>query len=129
VLRYYSPVHFRVRVAIKDVEVGGQLVKAGDRLHPMNAAANRDPRHYPDPNSINPQRKPLRDHLAFHVGPRFCVGAALARAEGLEVILRLLDRAEQFTPDQAAPPPQFIGHMPRSHRPLNVVLTPHAARV
>jgi Cytochrome P450/Amidohydrolase family len=60
VLRYYSPVHFRVRVAIKDVEVGGRLVRAGDRLHPMNAAANRDPRHYEHPDSINPRRKPLR---------------------------------------------------------------------
>jgi cytochrome P450 len=129
VLRYYSPVHFRVRVALTDVMVGDQLVKAGDRLHPMNAAANRDPRHYPDPNVIQPRRKPLRDHLAFNVGPRFCVGAALARGEGVEAIKLLLDRVEQFVPDAEASGPEFIGHMPRSHRPLNVVLTPRAALV
>jgi hypothetical protein len=43
--------------------------------------------------------------------------------------LRLLDRTEAFAPDPDAAPPAYIGHMPRSHRPLNVVLTPHAARV
>lgn len=123
VLRYYSPVHFRVRVAIQDVELGGQLIKKGDRLHPMNAAANRDPRHYPDPNEVDTRRKPLRDHLAFHVGPRFCVGAALARGEGLEAIYCLLDCKEQIAGDPSAPQPQYLGHMPRSHQPLNVVLT------
>ena len=122
VLRYYSPVHFRVRVALQDTEIAGVRIKAGDRIHPMNAAADRDPRHYPDPNKIDIDRRPLRDHLAFHVGPRFCVGAALARAEGLECILRLLDRVRDFGLDVAAEPPRYLGHMPRSHRPINVVM-------
>jgi cytochrome P450 len=93
----------------------------------MNAAANRDPRHYPDPNTINPERKPLRDHLAFNVGPRFCVGAALARAEAAEAIEQLLESMSDIEPDRDAAPPRFIGHMPRSHEPLNVVLTHRAA--
>jgi cytochrome P450 len=123
ILRYYAPVHFRVRVAITDVELGGQTIRAGDRVHPMNAAANRDPRHYSDPDTINPQRKPLRDHLAFNVGPRFCVGAALARAEGAEAISQLLAEFSDIAPDPAADPPRFVGHMPRSHEPLNSLLT------
>ncbi|HEX4061346.1 MAG TPA: cytochrome P450 [Streptosporangiaceae bacterium] len=122
ILRYYAPVHFRVRVAITDVELGGQTIRAGDRVHPMNAAANRDPRHYSDPDTINPQRKPLRDHLAFNVGPRFCVGAALARAEGAEAISQLLAEFSDIAPDPAADPPRFVGHMPRSHEPLNSLL-------
>lgn len=127
ILRYYAPVHFRVRVAIKDVELGGQLIRAGDRVHPMNAAANRDPRHYQDPNTINPQRQPLRDHLAFNVGPRFCVGAALARSEGAEAVSQLLGSVSEIAPDRDAEPPRFIGHMPRSHEPLNVALTHRSA--
>lgn len=122
VLRYYAPVHFRVRVALENTELAGHRIKKGDRLHPMNAAANRDPRHYPDPNRIEPGRKPLRDHLAFHVGPRFCVGAALARGEGLEAVLGILERYDEFALDPAAEPPQYLGHMPRSHRPVNVVM-------
>jgi cytochrome P450 len=123
VLRFYSPVHFRVRVARQDVEVGGQLVKKGDRLHPMNAAANRDPRHYANPNEVQIDRQPLRDHLAFHIGPRFCVGAALARGEGVEAIHALLERVQSLALDPDADPPRFLGHMPRSHRPLNSLLT------
>ena len=129
ILRYYAPVHFRVRVAIEDVELGGQMIRAGDRVHPMNAAANRDPRHYPDPNTLNPQRKPLRDHLAFNVGPRFCVGAALARAEGAEAISQLLAGFSEITLDAEGEPPRFVGHMPRSHEPLNAVLTRHAEAI
>jgi cytochrome P450 len=122
VLRYYSPVHFRVRVALQDTEVAGQTIRNGDRLHPMNAAANRDPRHYQKPNEIDIARKPLRDHLAFHVGQRFCIGAALAKGEGLEAIHELLQRFEHIARDEEAEPPRFIGHMPRSHRPINVVM-------
>ena len=126
ILRYYSPVHFRVRVAQHDVTVGDRLIRQGDRVHPMNAAADRDAKHYPDPNTIDIDRKPLRDHLAFHVGPRFCVGAALARGEGVEVIGALLDRMD-FVRDGSAPAPRYLGHMPRSHRPLNATLRARAA--
>src|SRR5439155_5917594 len=69
VLRLYGPIHFRVRVALADTELGGKAIKAGDRLHPMNASANRDPRHYADPHRVDIGRKPLRDHLAFNAGP------------------------------------------------------------
>jgi cytochrome P450 len=127
VLRYYSPVHFRVRVAVQDIEVGGQLIRAGDRVHPMNAAANRDPRHYPEPQGLDITRKPLRDHLAFHVGPRFCIGAALARGEGVEAIYELLERTSSIAGDPEAPPPRYLGHMPRSHRPLNAIITARAS--
>jgi cytochrome P450 len=122
VLRLFGPIHFRVRVALTDSELGGKSIKAGDRLHPMNAAANRDPRHYPDPHRVDLARKPLRDHLAFNAGPRFCVGAALARAEAIEGITVLLESVRSLSWDAVAEAPEFRGHMPRSHRPLNVVL-------
>jgi cytochrome P450 len=123
VLRFFGPIHFRVRVARVDTELGGQHIKAGDRLHPVNASANRDGRHYPDPQRIDINRKPLRDHLAFNAGPRFCIGAALARGEAVEAVERLLARVESMSWDPDAEPPQFFGHMPRSYRPLNVLLT------
>jgi cytochrome P450 len=126
VLRMFGPIHFRVRVAKVDVELGGRTIKAGDRLHPVLASADRDPRHYAEPASVNIDRKPLRDHLAFNAGPRFCVGAALARAEAAAAVEELLQRSPSLEWDTSADPPQFVGHMPRSHRPLNVVLTPGA---
>ena len=122
VLRLYGPIHFRVRVAKSDVELGGRQIRTGDRLHPVNASANRDPRHYADPHHVNIERKPLRDHLAFNAGPRFCVGAALARAEAVEGVDELLKRLDSIVWDSAAEQPRLMGHMPRSHRPLNVLL-------
>jgi len=43
--------------------------------------------------------------------------------EGLEAILGLLDRLENIDPDPDATPPQYLGHMPRSHQPINVTMT------
>jgi cytochrome P450 len=122
VLRLYAPVHFRIRVSNEDVRIGEQLVKKGDRLHPMNAAANRDPRHYTDPDDVDIDRQPLRDHLAFSAGPRFCVGAALARGEACEVIEQLLALVKSMTWDRSAAAARLTGYMPRSFRPLNVLI-------
>jgi cytochrome P450 len=127
VLRMYGPIHFRVRVASVDTELGGRHINQGDRLHPVNASADRDPGHYADPHEANIDRKPLRDHLAFNAGPRFCVGAALARGEAVEAITELLDRVEELGWDNDAEPPRFRGHMPRSYHPLNVVMQRRAA--
>jgi len=72
----------RVRQALEDVELGGELIRKGDRVHPINAAANRDPSRYPEPDSFRLDRKGWASHLTFNVGPRQCVGAAdLAKGE------------------------------------------------
>jgi cytochrome P450 len=120
VLRYLAPVNFRVRVATRDVELAGQLIKAGDRVHPVNASANRDPQHYPEPDVVNVCRKAPKDHVAFNVGPRYCVGAALSRGEGIEVVKQLLDQYENLRWNTDAEPPRYRGYMPRSFSPLNV---------
>jgi cytochrome P450 len=123
-LRYLAPVQFRVRVATEDIELAGQLIKEGDRVHPVNAAANRDPNHYDHPNEVDLDRPNVKDHVAFNVGPRYCVGAALSRGEELEVIKQLLDRYERLSWNVDREAPQFRGFMPRSFSPLNVVAVP-----
>jgi cytochrome P450 len=124
VLRYLAPVQFRVRVATRDVELAGHQIRKGDRLHPVNAAANRDPQQFPDPDKVDLERRNLKSHVAFNVGPRYCVGAALSRGEELEVVKQLLDRYVSFSWDREAPPATYRGYMPRSFSPLNVVLEP-----
>lgn len=123
-LRFFAPVQFRVRVATRDVEIGGVLIREGDRVHPVNAAANRDPSHYECPAQFDRERAAVKDHLAFNVGPRYCVGAALSRGEAVESLLQILDRYESLAWDEAAEPPVNRGYMPRSFTPLNVIVEP-----
>lgn len=126
VLRYLAPVQFRVRVATRDTELGGQSIRKGDRVHPINGAANRDPHQFAQPDEVDLDRKNLKSHLAFNVGPRYCVGAALSRGEEVEVILQLLERYS-FRTDPDAAPPAYRGYMPRSFSPLHAVLEPAPA--
>jgi cytochrome P450 len=67
--------------------VAGTRVKEGELVIIYVAAANRDPAVFPDPNRFDIERENAGKHLAFSGGRHFCLGAALARAEG-EVGLR-----------------------------------------
>ena len=87
ILRMESPVQLSARVARIDTEVAGTLVRAGETVVIYLAAANRDPAVFEDPNRFDVERANAGKHLAFSGGRHFCLGAALARAEG-EVGLR-----------------------------------------
>jgi cytochrome P450 len=87
ILRLESPVQLTARFALKDTEVAGTPVKQGELVVVYVAAANRDPAVFADPNRFDIERENAGKHLAFSGGRHFCLGAALARAEG-EVGLR-----------------------------------------
>jgi cytochrome P450 len=87
ILRLESPVQLTARFALNDTEVAGTPVKQGELVIVYVAAANRDPAVFPDPNRFDIERENAGKHLAFSGGRHFCLGAALARAEG-EVGLR-----------------------------------------
>jgi cytochrome P450 len=71
--------HFR-RTATKDTELGGQQIKAGERVVMWYASSNRDESHYEDPDHFDARR--TTEHQAFGAGGRhFCLGTALARLE------------------------------------------------
>ena len=87
ILRLESPVQLTARLALNDTEVAGTLIKQGEVVVVYVAAANRDPAVFADPNRFDIERDNAGKHLAFSGGRHFCLGAALARAEG-EVGLR-----------------------------------------
>ncbi len=87
ILRLESPVQLTARVALNDVDVAGARIHPDEMVVVYLAAANRDPEVFPDPHRFDIERHNAGKHLAFSGGRHFCLGAALARAEG-EVGLR-----------------------------------------
>jgi hypothetical protein len=87
-LRYLSIVSARRRVALADIEIGGQVIRAGDGIVLAHEVGNRDPAVFADPDRLDIQRQ-ARHHIAFAYGPHQCLGQPLARVE-LQVVYSTL---------------------------------------
>jgi cytochrome P450 len=90
ILRLHPPEMLVRRVTVREVELGGVAIPAGASVQLCLAAANRDPRRFPEPGKVRLDR-PQKQHLAFGFGLHFCPGAALARRlvpVALEPLLR-----------------------------------------
>jgi cytochrome P450 len=90
-LRLHGPVKLIGRTALEDHDLGGLTVTEGRQVLVRIDAANADPRRWPDPEVLDLAR-PGPAHLGFGTGIHFCLGAALARLEGAEALVRLFDR-------------------------------------
>ncbi|GAA4445165.1 cytochrome P450 [Actinokineospora soli] len=100
-LRWWTPVMNFRRTATADTELGGQRIRAGDKVVVWFSAANRDPGVFADPDAFDPDRTP-NDHLSFGHGPHFCLGAQLARAQMRAVFRAVLALPGRLVP--AGPP-------------------------
>ena len=88
VLRWSTPVVQMARTPIRDVEIGGQKIGAGETIAMFYGSGNRDETVFEDPYRFDVDRHP-NPHLALGVGEHYCMGANLARLE-LRVMLRQL---------------------------------------
>lgn len=100
-LRYESPVQYTSRTVKEEMEICGVRVNRGDSLLCTLGAANRDPRQFHEPDTLN-LRRVNNPHLAFGAGAHFCIGNQLARLEGQVAILRMI----QGFPKMRLAPPQ-----------------------
>ncbi len=89
-IRFESPVQTFFRTTTRPVEIGGIEIGEGEKVLMFLGAANRDPRHWPDPDRYDITRR-AAGHVGFGWGVHNCVGQMLARLEG-EVILAALAR-------------------------------------
>jgi len=80
-----------LRVSREDVTICGTPIPAGSPLLGMIGAVNRDPARFEDPDRFDVGRQP-NPHYTFGGGAHFCLGAPLARLEGLIAVNALLDR-------------------------------------
>jgi hypothetical protein len=107
-LRFESPLQQATfRVAGESFQTGAVTVEKGQQITALIGAANRDPKYFPNPDRFDITRAPNK-HIAFGLGIHFCLGAALARAEGFigfsKIIerlpnMRLLDETPRWNPN------------------------------
>ena len=91
------------RYATSDVTVGDAAISRGDLVTVSLAAASRDPAVFADPDRFDLHRPNARQHWAFAVGPHFCVGAQLARAEAVAAVSELLGQLPGLRLDPVRP--------------------------
>ncbi|SEO53751.1 cytochrome P450 [Trujillonella endophytica] len=114
-LRYTGPVHMIMRQTEEPVEIEGTTIPTGQTCILMLASANRDERHFANPDTFDIHRPDLdvsrafsggANHVQFILGRHFCVGSLLAREEMTVALNLVLDRLpnlryqEGFTPKE-----------------------------
>jgi cytochrome P450 len=99
-LRIESPVKMNFRLAKRTTTLANVPIQAGTTMMLMVAAANRDPRHFSEPDKLQLNRPNVADHLAFGRGIHACPGSSLARAEASISLTRVLDRMGDIRVDE-----------------------------
>lgn len=118
-LRYDGTVHLLERMVLEPAEVGGVSLKPGDEVYLLNAAANRDPEAFENPDKLDLQRVGPRN-VGFGYGIHYCVAAPIAKMiseVGLNVLLG------RFEPELTTQDPPTNGAITqRSYREIPVAL-------
>jgi len=117
VLRWATPAMHFARTAVRDLEIGGQLIPAGDVVTMWNISANNDEEVFDRPGTFDLGRSPNK-HVSFGHGPHFCIGAFLGRAE-LRSLLGALARSVTDIRLTAEPAPIYSSFV-RGYRTLPV---------
>ena len=94
-LRYEPNTLQNCRYVARDVELHGQVVPNGSFMVTLTPSANRDERHFTDPDRFDVRRQ-IDHHLSFGFGAHYCLGQALARLEGRIVLGEVLERFPEW---------------------------------
>jgi cytochrome P450 len=80
-IRYQTPLAHMARTALKDTEVGGKMIKEGDRVAMWYISGNRDESVIADPDVYDITRERPRHHMSFGFGVHRCVGNRVAEMQ------------------------------------------------
>ena len=122
ILRFDAPVQQTARIAVRDTEVAGQHVRAGQAVIIMLGGANRDPAVFADPGRFDVTRENAGAHLTFSNGIHYCLGAGLAKLEGAVGLRELFERFPSLA--LAGPPRRRPNRVLRGFDLLPVRLRP-----
>jgi cytochrome P450 len=104
-IRWQTPVIHMRRTAVRDTELGGRAIKAGDKVVMWYISGNRDPEAIDDPDSFTIDRARPRQHLSFGFGIHRCVGNRLAELQLKVLWQEILARFEKI---EVVGPPQRV---------------------
>jgi cytochrome P450 len=100
------------RYATRDITVDSAYIRKGDLVRVSIAGANRDPSVFADPDTFDLGRTNAKANLAFALGPHFCLGARLARAEAEIAVNGLLDRFPALQLERPTSPEGLVFRKP-----------------
>ena len=98
-VRHSATVRWFARVAAKDYSMGDVMIPEGTRVMVMFGSANRDERHYDDPDTFQVGRNP-QDQLGWGAGPHVCAGLHLAKLEMQVLLEALVENVETLEADE-----------------------------
>jgi cytochrome P450 len=122
-IRYYSSILALGRTATRDTEAVGQPIKEGEMVMLAYAVAARDPRIFPNPNTIDIDRE-IPTNIAFGYGPHRCIGNQLARLNAVTAMGEILRRLPDLQMAEGQEPKWFHSTVTRDILSLPVVFTP-----
>jgi cytochrome P450 family 142 subfamily A polypeptide 1 len=122
IVRWVTPFVNMCRRVTRPVEMHGHSMLPGQCVLLLYPAANRDPRHFPDPDRFDIRRQFTSKILSFGYGPHFCLGAHLARLEIRLALRQILERLQDLELEQ--PPQMWQGSFVRGPKDLFVRFRP-----
>lgn len=120
-LRWHPPVLTFRRTAVRDTELAGRAIRAGDKVVVFHASANRDERVFAAPDRLDLTRSP-NPHVSFGDGPHVCLGAHFARLQ-LRLLHEEVLRVLPGPPRLAGPPGRLVSNFINGIKSLPLHLT------
>ncbi len=120
IIRWQTPLAHMRRTATEDVVMGGQRIKAGDKVIMWYLSGNRDEDQFPDANAFRIDRPNARQHIAFGFGIHRCMGNRVAEMQ-LKILweeIQLRFKQVEVVGDPVRVPSNFV----RGYSELPVVL-------
>jgi cytochrome P450 len=119
-IRWQTPLAHMRRTALEDFEVGGKLIRAGEKVVLWYLSANRDETIFPNGDVWDPLRENSRRHLSFGFGIHRCVGARLAELQ-LGILLEEMQK-RRMRVEVVGEPTRVYSSFVHGYRSLPVIV-------